>query len=223
MEKLPESLVALARLAASPNARRAQVRRAERIWADLRRRMIRSGGFAAALILALLLWGLIIGPIGTTTLVLTTLLGAIIMFALLFWPASKAPARLKAADPRTLPAHAELWLDTQRKALPAPAKTQLDTISDQLATLQAQLDAAPPPAETARDLDRLLKNHLPELVERYTRVPTTQRSAEIETSLTDGLNIVQKELSRTSESLSETDRDGVLIQRRFLESRNSKS
>jgi hypothetical protein len=182
------------------------------------KRLLRAGALALALAIGLLLWGLIVGPIGTTGLLLALLLGGLAMAAMLFWPTP--PVRLDKADPAALPATARLWL-ARHKALPAPA--QLAAIDRHLLTLDSQLAALPASheasGEVTQELERLLKRHLPELVERYTRVPAPQRTPELTQALVSGLSVVAAELGRASEKLSEADRDAVHIKGRFLESR----
>ncbi|MGL4543613.1 MAG: hypothetical protein ACRCUI_14000, partial [Polymorphobacter sp.] len=91
--------------------------------------------------------------------------------------------------------------------------------------LEPQLAELPANDPVAADLNRLLGQHLPELVERYTKVPVAQRQApgvdgaNIEKRLIDGLSVVDSELARVSEQLAEGDRNAFLIQGRFLESR----
>ncbi|WP_439534345.1 hypothetical protein [Polymorphobacter sp.] len=209
----------LDRLARGEAGSRARSRRRQRAAASVKRRLVRSTAIAGALILGLILWGLIIGPIGTTVLVLAVLLGILAVLTALFWSPAAAAPKLDEASPAALPAATEQWLDQRRPALPALAAPRLDAISEQLMVLDTQLAAVPAASEVAQDLDRLLKRHLPELVDRYTRVPASQRNADLEASLVSGLAIVEGELARASEQLSQADRDAVQIQRRFLESR----
>jgi hypothetical protein len=220
----PDEIVArnaarLERLARGEAASMARARRRARAARSSLRRITRAASVAVVLIAGLTLWGLLVGPIGTTVLVLAVLLGGLAVLAALFWAPAGAVPPLAEASPAALPAATEHWLDSRRPALPAAAAPQIDAISAQLMVLESQLAHVPASAEQAQDLDRLLKRHLPELVERYTRVPASQRTADLEASLTSGLAIIEAELTRTSAHLSEADRDAVLIQRRFLESR----
>lgn len=218
-EVIARNAARLNRLARGEAAGRVRARQRQRKGKRLRQRLVRAGGLAGALILGLILWGLIIGPIGTTVLVLAVLLGSLGVLGALFWSPAQALAPLEAASPAALPAATEAWLDQRRSALPSTAQPRLEAISEQLLVLESQLAAVPEGHEVAQELDRLLKRHLPELVDRYTRVPANQRKADLEASLLSGLGIVEGELTRASEALSQADRDAVLIQRRFLESR----
>ena len=92
-------------------------------------------------------------------------------------------------------------------------------------SLAEQLASVAPNDPVAADLNRLLSQHLPELVERYTRVPDDQRrvtgpdGSSIETRLVDGLAVIDSELARVSEKLAAGDRDAFLIQGRFIENK----
>lgn len=216
-----------ARLARGEALQRVRSRRLQREARRTGGRLIRAASVIGAIVLGLLLWGLIIGPIGTTVLVLAVLLGFPAAFVAGFWNGSDATPDLNAdAPPAVLPAATDLWLDRQRRNLPALAVPHVDAISARLATLDTQLARVPPGDPVAQDLSRLLGRHLPELVERYTRIPADQRSRTIEAdgrsldaTLVEGLKVVEAELGRASDSLAAADRDAVRIQGKFLEAR----
>jgi hypothetical protein len=130
------------------------------------------------------------------------------------------------ATPAELPAITEALLERQRRQLPRLAAPQLDGIAVQLAALEKQLAQVPADHPVAQDVGRLLSSHLPELVDRYTRIPPIQRSNVVEhdgrtpeATVIDGLKTVEAELSRASAALAETDRDGLRVQGKFLEAR----
>ena len=84
----------------------------------------------------------------------------------------------------------------------------------------------PPTDPIAQDLSRLMGKHLPDLVERYTRVPPDQRSRTVdsdgrtvESTLIDGLKTVSAELSRASDALAAADLEAVVVQGKFLDKR----
>ncbi len=228
----PDEIVArnderLRRLAVGEAAQRARARRRQRTAERAGKRVVRAATTGAVIVLALILWGLIVGPIGTTVLLLAVLGGlAAMMIAGASGGHEQAPRDLGEAVPAALPAATDAWLDRQRTALPRLAAPQIDAISAHLATLEGQLAQVPPADPVAQDLQRLLGKHLPELVERYTRVPADQRARTIdtdgrtiETTLVDGLKVVEAELSRASDELAAVDRDALLVQGKFLESR----
>jgi hypothetical protein len=212
----------LARLARGEAAQRARARSRGRAQASLKRRVRRAVMVAAALILTPILYGLIIGPIGTTALVLLVLAGALaIAAAFLFDPTAASAQTVEAAPTDQLPNVTDAWLDARRRELPAAAAPHIDAISNHLATLGTQLVHVEGENDVTQDLDRLLKKHLPGLVDRYTKVPAAQRAADpgLEATLVSGLALVERELARASKKLSEADRDAVHIQGRFLENR----
>lgn len=206
-------------------ARRGRARRRQMAAENAGKRLKRAGFVGGGVVAVLLLYGLIIGPIGTTGLILAVLLGLAGMVMAGVWNQNAPqPQDLAEASPNAMPAATEAWLYRQR--LPAKASPQIDAIGALLATLETQLSRVPPTDPIAQDLARLLGKHLTDLVERYTRVPIDQRSRTIdsdgrtiETTLIDGLKIVETELSRASEALSAADRDAVLVQGKFLEKR----
>lgn len=206
-------------------ARRGRARRRQMAAENAGKRIKRAGFVGGAVVAVLLLWGLAIGPVGTTGLILAVLLGLAGMVMAGVWNSNvPQPQDLAQASPTTMPAATEAWLYRQR--LPATAAPQIDAIGSLLATLETQLQRVPPTDPIAQDLSRLLGKHLPELVERYTRVPADQRSRTIdsdgrtiETTLTEGLQIVAAELARASDALAAADRDAVVVQGKFLEKR----
>ena len=217
----------LARMARGEALQRARSRRVQRQAKRAGGRVARFAGVVAAITLGLLLWGLIIGPIGTTVLVLAVLLGAMAAVGAAVWDGTDAVPDLREdAPPSVLPAATDAWLDRQRRNLPALAAPQVDAISAHLATLETQLARVPAGDPVAQDLSRLLGKHLPELVERYTRVPSDQRTRTIEAdgrsldaTLVEGLKVVEEELARASDALAASDLDAVRIQGKFLEAR----
>jgi hypothetical protein len=206
-------------------ARRGRARRRQMAAENAGKRIMRASFVGGAVVAALLFWGLAIGPVGTTGLILAVLLGLAGMVMAGVWNSNvPQPQDLAQASPAAMPAATEAWLYRQR--LPASAAPQIDAIGSSLATLETQLQRVPATDPIAQDLSRLLGKHLPELVERYTRVPVDQRSRTIdsdgrtiETTLIDGLKIVAAELARASDALAAADRDAVVVQGKFLEKR----
>lgn len=216
------------RLPATPAERAAAGRRRQRRIARVGRKLTR---IAAMLLLvwgAVLVWGLAATPIGTSALLLLVMLSVVLGTLLLVFPRDTAPAAetIAATAPALLPARTDAWLDARRRDLPRLAAPAVDAISARLATLQPQLDKVPANDPLAQDLSRLLGKHLPELVERYERVPPEQRlqpaqpgGPTIERQLVDGLGLVEAELARVSDALAAGDRDAFAVQGKFLENR----
>ena len=215
----------LHRMGMADVARRGRARRRQMAAENAGRRLKRAGLVGGTIVIGLLLWGLIIGPIGTTGLILAVLLGLAGMVMAGVWNRNEPqPRDLAEANATAMPAATEAWLYRQR--LPAKASPQVDGVGALLATLETQLQRVPPTDPIAQDLARLLGKHLPDLVDRYTRVPVEQRGRTIdsdgrtiETTLIEGLRIVETELARASDALAAADRDAVLVQGKFLEKR----
>jgi hypothetical protein len=119
-----------------------------------------------------------------------------------------------------LPAQVEDWLETQRKALPAPAVREVDRIMAQLDQLSPQLKKLDPTSPMAEDARRLLGDHLPRLVKSYAEVPVTHRtSAEAQAHFRDGLKVVGGEIDRLTSDLARERLKALETEGRFLESR----
>lgn len=215
----------LRRMAIGEAQQKARARRRQIAAESAGKRVGRALAVGGAIVLGLILWGLIIGPIGTTVLVLAVLLGLVGMVMAGVWNRNvPQPSDLAEANPNAMPAATEAWLYRQR--LPAAASPHVDAIGVMLGTLEVQLARVPPTDPIAQDLSRLLGKHLPELVERYTRVPADQRSRTVdsdgrtvESTLVEGLKVVAAELARASDALAAADRDAVVVQGKFLEKR----
>ena len=67
-------------------------------------------------------------------------------------------------------------LNRGRRSVPALAAQRIDRIEAQLPLLESRLASLDPLDPLAQDARRLMGQHLPELIERYGRVPQTMRS-----------------------------------------------
>src|SRR3546814_1724584 len=86
--------------------------------------------------------------------------------------------KLADADLKSLPLQTEIWLESQRKALPAPAIKLIDSIGVRLETLAPQLQSLDQNEPAALEVRRLLSDHLPELVTGYQSIPEPLRRQE---------------------------------------------
>jgi len=165
-----------------------------------------------------------VAPIGITGVIvaLGVMLAAVLLIAAL--PGEK-PVRTEAlADSAlaALPLQTEIWLENQRKALPAPAVTLVDSIGVRLETLAPQLERLGEQEPAAQEIRRLLADHLPELVSGYQSIPAPLRREERngrvpEKQLIEGLSVIDGEIARMSETLASGDLDKLAVQNRFLE------
>ena len=195
----------------------------ERRNASIMRRLGRIAGAAFAIIIAAMVAGWFM-PLGTSgvMIVLGLLLVTTLFFALL--PGERAVSSDKLADSAltALPLKTEIWLENQRKALPAPAVTLVDSIGVKLETLAPQLERLGEQDPAAHEIRKLLADHLPELVTGYQSIPAPLRREERngrvpETQLIEGLSVIDAEIGRMSEQLASGDLDKLATQNRFLE------
>ena len=215
------------RVARAEAMQMARSRRWEKRKANMAKRVTRGMITFAVMLAALVVYGWTAGGMGIGLFLLAIILLPMAGIGGMLLPVGGPDVDdMDKAPPAELPAITEAFLDKQRKQLPRLAAPQLDGIAVQLAALEKQLARVPADHPVAQDMARLLGSHLPELVDRYTRIPPLQRTGLVEhdgrtpeLTVIDGLKAVENELSRASESLAEGDRDGLRIQGKFLEAR----
>ena len=112
-----------------------------------------------------------------------------------------------------------------RRALPAPAQAELDSISQILPSLRQTLDRVETLDPTAQDARRLMSIHLPGLIERYERVPPAYRQERdgegktVDQRLIEGLAAGRSALGEVCEQLARADVAALETQGRFIQSR----
>jgi hypothetical protein len=117
------------------------------------------------------------------------------------------------------------YLYRTRRALPAAAQTEIDAISAALPTLRQTLDRVETLDPNAQDARRLMSVHLPQLIERYQRVPAAFRSQTdgegktVDERLIEGLAAGRTALTEVSEQLARADVAALETQGRFIQSR----
>lgn len=189
--------------------------------------LMRKAKWAFWSVLAILIGSMVAGffiPLGTTGVMvaLGLIMAALLLIALLPSEPRVRTQALAAAPISALPLQTEIWLNNQRKALPAPAATLADSIGVKLETLAPQLERLTDQEPAAQEIRKLLSDHLPELVTGYESIPVPLRRQERngrvpEQQLVEGLNVIDTELARISETLASGDIDKLAVQNRFLE------
>lgn len=176
-----------------------------------------------AVFLASIVSGFVV-PLGTTgvMIALGIAIMCVVMIAMLPAEGRVKTEALAATDLAALPLKTEIWLENQRKALPAPAVTLVDSIGVRLETLAPQLERLGEQEPAAQEIRRLLSDHLPELVTGYQSIPAPLRREERngrvpEKQLVEGLSVIDAEIARMTESLASGDLDKLATQNRFLE------
>ena len=190
------------------------------------KRLANMGMAIAALIVATIAFGLFVGPIGWTGLFVVTI--AILFILIFFSMRPSEPERVQYSDQlptKTLVQQLDSMLARRRTALPAPAARRVDAITQQLPLLESRLgeiDALDPLAQDAR---RLMGKHLPDLIDRYERVPAQYRSERdgegltVDERLVAGLDAARQALDDIGVKLARSDLDAFETQGRFIESR----
>lgn len=189
--------------------------------------IVRKVKYAFWAVLAVLLASAVAGfvvPLGVTGVMvaLGVIVAALILIALIPTESRVRTQALAQTDLAALPLKTEIWLENQRKALPAPAITLVDSIGVRLETLAPQLERMGEGDPAAQEIRKLLADHLPELVTGYQSIPEPLRREERngrvpEKQLVDGLSVIDAEIARMSETLASGDLDKLAVQNRFLE------
>lgn len=214
------------RAARRQRAARLYTARRER-WAFRWRRIRRAFLAVAGIFIAALTAGLILGGLSFATTVLTTLLAFAVFFFLSIYPSSP---RLNTGDlgSATLPELAgstEIWLESRRRALPSAAVDAVDMIGVRLEQIAPQLAALQENGPAAHEVRKLLSEHLPSLVDSYTRIPAELRNkphaggTTPSEQLVDGLDVIAGQIEAMSLDLSRGDLDALATRGRFLEAK----
>jgi hypothetical protein len=170
-------------------------------------------GIAGAMFNGIGFWGIMAVVVATAI--------AIAVFS--SFPQVKVPRRaeLTKGDAKQMVARTELWLESQRPALPPPAVKVVDQIGVQLDALGLQLqtlDAAHPAMAEVREL---VGEYLPETIENYRKVPAHLRGEKhtgktADERLTDSLGKLSGEIDRVTRRLAEGALDDLAIRDRYL-------
>ncbi|PTS78471.1 hypothetical protein DBR17_12625, partial [Sphingomonas sp. HMWF008] len=187
------------------------------------KRLALAAGADLAIVVAAILIGWFV-PLGMGgALLVGALLILVTLFALFgnFTPTVRAE-QLPAVPLKLLPTRTGAWLDTQRKALPAPAQTLVDGIGVRLDMLSPQLATLDEQQPAAAELRKLIGEQLPELLRDYAKVPPALRSVarngkSPDAQLADSLRLIDEEIGEMSEHIAQGDLDSLATRGRFLE------
>jgi hypothetical protein len=187
------------------------------------KRLTRIVAADAFILIAAVVIGLIV-PLGMfgALAVMALLVATTVILGLM--PAGPPPTaeRLRETPLRILPAQTGRWLNTQRAALPAPARTLLDGIGVRLETLAPQLATLDEDAPVAAEIRKLVGEQLPEFINGYARVPAPLRGIERngrtpDAQLADGLKLIDDEIAEMTANLAQGDLDSLATRERFLQ------
>lgn len=199
--------------------------------AELKRKNIvkRIKGFGAtllAIMAAVATAGIVIGGIGFPGVMLTmaAVVAALLFFA--FVPKVKVPKRaeLTLGNPAQMVARTELWLESQRPALPPPAQAIVDQLGVQLDALGLQLKGLDPAQPTMAEVRELVGEYIPETIDNYRKIPAHLRAEQhagktADERLTESLSKLSGEVDRVTRRLAEGALDDLAIKSRYLEYR----
>lgn len=202
-------------------------RRLSRNAASLGRRLAGAALTIGAIVAATFAYALIVAPIGIGGFLFLILaaLCVLIFFSVGGWNGPKEKPFTDTMPNREVVRTLESFLGRRSRALPAPAARRVEAIAEQLPLLEnrlAETDLLDPLAQDAR---RLMGKHLPELIERYERVPEAyrqQRDGEgltVDERLVASLDAARTALGEIGAKLTKSDLDAFETQGRFIESR----
>jgi hypothetical protein len=210
----------------TPAARGAARRHYSRGLASVGRRVSKMGAALGLLIVATIAFGLVVGPIGLGGLFLVVTLAVLILLGFAMLP--DQPRERKFSDDmpnRQVVQTLDSYIVRRRNILPAPASRRLDAISAQLPLLESRLGEVDMLDPLAQDARRLMGKHLPELIERYERVPPAYRlerdgeGLTVEERLVASLDAAKEALDDIGVKLAREDLNAFETQGRFIESR----
>lgn len=211
----------------TPEAIGARRRHYGRSATALARRLATAGVALGLLIAATIAFGMIVGPIGFGGLFIVALAMLAIVLLFTLWPSQqrKLVPYSEQLPTKTVVQQLDSLLVSERPALPPPALREADAISAQLPLLESKLATLDPLDPLAQDARRLMGKHLPELIERYEKVPLTYRRERdgggltVDERLAAGLRAANEALGDIGSKLARQDRDAFETQGRFIESR----
>ena len=168
--------------------------------------------------------GAIIDGIGFWGVMITALAGAGAAYAFMRYPEMPMPTTesLLQTDLPTLAGKTEIWLEAQRPALPAPAITLMQDIGLRLDQLAPQLSTLNENDPAAREVRKLVGEHLPELINGYKRIPDSLKQKANggktpEQQLVDGLKLIDREIETMTGQISRGELDKLAVRGRYLE------
>lgn len=179
-----------------------------------------------ALWLGLTVAGIVIGGIGITGIILGVIATAIAMGVFGSWPKMRMPQRADLTadnrDVRQLVGQTELWLESQRRALPPPAVKLVDHIGLQLDALGLQLQDLDQSHPKATEVRKLVGEHLPNVIDGYRKIPDHLRHEDTgggspAKHFMDGLTTISGEIDSVTRQLAAGAIDNLSIQTRYLD------
>lgn len=170
--------------------------------------------------------GWVLSGIGLGGLALGALATGIAIWAFGKYPEMKMPTlddlNPAQSDVRTMVGRTELWLESQRRALPPPAVKLVDTIGLQLDVLGDQLAHVDQNHPKAVEVRKLVGEHLPGLIDGYQKIPEHLRyednpGGSPNKRFIDGLSTISGEIDSLTRQLAAGAIDNLAISTRYLD------
>ena len=208
-------------------ARDAARRERQRLNAGLGRTLARVGIAVGVISLAAIVIGLIV-PIGMFGFLAALLVSGVVAAVLIARGGRQAispPAPSADLPNGAMVERFDSYIYRVRSALPAPARAELDAMTQVLPSLKQTLSRLETLDPTAQDARRLMSIHLPGLIDRYMRVPPAYRQERdgedktVDQRLVEGLAASRAALAEVSEQLARADVAALETQGRFIQSR----
>ncbi len=218
--------VVMGRIDRSSVSRAAQRRVQSRGAAAIARKLGYIGIALAVLFAVTIGLGLAADGIGLGGLFIVASLMVLTVIGIGFLPLDRDIVEFKEDMPnKAVVQRLESLLVRKRTALPAPAVNRIDEISAQLPLLENRLSETQILDPLAQDARRLMGKHLPELIERYERVPLAYRHERdgdgltVDQRLIAGLDAAKTALDDLGRKLAHEDLTAFESQGRFIENR----
>ena len=204
----------------APVGMKAQALRRAHFWGKIRNASLAVG----AVLIGAGIVGAIIDGIGFWGVMITGIAGAAAAYALMRYPTMPMPTTesLRQSDLATLAGKTEIWLEAQRPMLPAPAVAIMQDIGIRLDQLAPQLALLSDNDPAAREVRKLVGEHLPELINGYKRIPASLKQQDNkgktpEEQLVNGLKLIGREIETMTGQIARGELDKLAVRDRYLE------
>lgn len=173
-------------------------------------------GIAGAMFSGIGFWGVMAVVVATAI--------AIAVFS--SFPKVKVPKRaeLKQGNPKQMVARTELWLESQRAALPPAAQALVEKMGVQLDALGLQIESMDQSHSAMSEVRELVGEYIPETIDNYRKIPAHLRSeahagGTADDRLVSSLTKLSGELDRVTRRLAEGALDDLAVKSRYLDYR----
>ncbi len=211
---------ALRNVRMEPIGMKSRALRQAHFWGKIRNASVAVG----AVLIGAGIVGAVLDGIGFWGVLITGIAGAAAAYILMRYPKMPMPTTdsLKQSDLATLAGKTEIWLEAQRPMLPAPAVAIMQDIGIRLDQLAPQLSTLDENDPAAREVRKLVGEHLPELVNGYKRIPASLKQQDNkgktpEEQLVSGLKLIDREIATMTGQIARGELDKLAVRDRYLE------